>query len=143
MEFLLYLTPAGKSIYNLISQKVKIVENSPICRQHKIFGWFDSKKNTMILCTDNIISTGEPHHYMNETIYHESVHIAQSCKSSDGYIEPFGISPSFMTISDDKKKDIKNAVSISGPQIRNIEHEALWMEDKPEKVKYVLEKYCF
>ena len=48
-----------------------------------------------------------------------------------------------MPISNNRKNDIKNAVSIVGESVRHLEHEAFWMEDKPDKVKYVVKKYCF
>jgi hypothetical protein len=143
MEFLLYLTAEGKDIYNLISQKVTIIENAPICRKHSIYGWFDSKKKLMIFCTNNIKSGSNLKYYVNETLYHESVHIAQACKSGDGYLEPFGISLSSMRISSHRQNDIEKTISISGSNVRRIEHEAFWMEDKPNKVRYVVKKYCF
>jgi len=41
-----------------------------------------------------------------------------------------------------KYQDIRNSVQTSTASAQ-IEHEAYWMEDKPNKVKYVLRKYCF
>lgn len=143
MEFLLYLNADTKDIYNIISRKIKIVENAPICRKHKIFGWYDSKQKFLTVCTDKINTYSNSEYYINETILHEAVHVAQSCKSGDGYLEPFGISKSAMPITERRRNDVRTAVSIAGESIKNIEHEAFWMEDKPEKVKYVLEKYCF
>ena len=59
MEFLLYLSPASQEIYQMISRKVMVVENTPICRKHDIFGFFDSKKNIMTFCTSKIKLSGE------------------------------------------------------------------------------------
>ena len=143
MEFLLYLSPEGQNLYNLISKKVRIVENAPICRQRPIYGWFDATRKEMTFCTDTIKEGPSAEYYINETLFHESVHLAQACKSGDGYLEPFGISPSSMPISERRWNDISSVVSRLGNSVRHIEHEAFWMEDKPDKVRYVVQKYCF
>lgn len=143
MEFLLYLSPASQEIYNMISQKVRVVENAPICRQHDIFGWYNPQENSMTICTNRIKNNPDYAYYVNETLLHESTHLAQSCKVGRGYLAPFGISKSAMPISDRRKTDINSAAKIVGEHIRPIEHEAFWMEDKPDKVKYVVQKYCF
>lgn len=143
MQILSLLEPDGHLIYNMIAKKVRIIENAAICRQYEIFGWFDSKKKTFIVCTDQIKTSSNPSHYANETIFHEAVHVAQTCKSGDGYIEPFGIAKTAMGLTVSRKKALNKAVAIAGEKVRSIEHEAFWMEDKPEKVRYVLNKYCF
>jgi hypothetical protein len=144
MEFLLYLTPIGRDIYDLISKKVKILENPPICRTHNIYGWYNSSKDTMSICTENIKNGPDPQYYMNETLYHESVHVAQDCnaKWSGQWYKPFNINPSIMTLTQRRLSDLSTSVKLNN-QDRQIEHEAFWMEDKPEKVKYVVQKYCF
>lgn len=143
MEFLLYLTAEGRDIYNLISKRFSVVENAPICRSRDIYGWFDAKQKLMIVCTEHIKKSSDIKYNINETIYHESVHAAQSCKSGDGYMEPFGISSSHMPLSERRKQDLKKVISSVGPIVKKIEHEAFWMEDKPDKVRYVVRKYCF
>jgi hypothetical protein len=143
MEFLLYLSPTGQEIYQMISRKVRVVENTPICRKHNIYGWFDSMRKEMTFCTDTIKQGSSPEYYVNETLFHESVHVAQSCKNGNGYMEPFGISPSHMPLSEKRWKDVNTVVSAIGNSVRYIEQEAFWMEDKPDKVKYVVQKYCF
>lgn len=143
MNFLLYLSPEGTEIYNMISRKVRVVENTPICRKYDIFGWYQNTTKTMVFCTDKIVSKGNPKHYVNETLFHESVHVAQACKQSMREMKPLGISLSVMHLSDNRKKDLKLSTSINGSIVLNTEREAFWMEDKPEKVKYVLRKYCF
>ena len=144
MEFLLYLTPIGRDIYNLMSKKIRFVENPPICREHKIYGWYDSKIDTMSICTDIIKKSSNPQYYINETLFHEAVHAAQDCKAQGTgmWYVPFGIKHSHMALSERRIKDLETSVRIN-PNNRNIEREAFWMEDKPEKVKYVVQKYCF
>jgi hypothetical protein len=143
MEFLLYLSPASREIYNMISQKVRVVENAPICRKYSVMGWYNSKQNVMTFCTNEIKTTANFRYNINETLLHESVHVAQSCKEGNGYVDSFGISKSSMPLNERRKRDIVSAVKINGEEVRHIEHEAFWMEDKPAKVKYVLKKYCF
>ena len=143
MEFLLYLSPEGTEIYKMISKKVRVVENTPICRSYNIFGWYQNTTKTMVFCTDKILSKVDPQKYVNETLFHESVHLAQACKHNMREIKPLGISHSAMLLSDNRKKDLKIATSIGGNMSFNMEKEAFWMEDKPEKVKYVVQKYCF
>lgn len=143
MHFLLYLSPEGTEIYNMISRKVRVVENTPICRKYDIFGWYQNTTKTMVFCTNKIVSKGNPDHYVNETLFHESTHVAQACKWNMKEVKPFGISPSKMHLSDVRRNDLKLSYSIGGSEVISIEREAYWMEDKPDQVKYVLQKYCF
>ena len=143
MEFLLYLNSTGKDIYSLISQKVRVVENTPICRQHNIYGWFDTNQRTMTICTDRIKNGPNPHYYFNETLFHEATHIAQSCKNGMGPSTPFWISKNQMPLVSNRLVDLETAKRINGSSVEQVEHEAFWMEDKPEKVRYVLKKFCF
>jgi len=143
MQFLLYLSPEGTEIYNMISKKIRVVENTPICRKHDIYGWYQNTSKTMVLCTDRILSNKNSKYYINETLFHESVHVAQACKQNMNDVKEFGISPTSMNLSYNKNKDLMKSVSISGKHTLLLEKEAIWMEDKPEKVKYVVKKYCF
>jgi hypothetical protein len=140
MEFLLYLSPQSMEIYQMISRRIKIVENTPICRKHDIYGWFNVIEKTMTICTDRIISRNDSEYYINETLLHESVHIAQYCKNKS--LTPLGIDSSQLQLSSRRNQDVESAVKISGPLVRQIEREAFWMEDKPNEVKYVVKKYC-
>jgi hypothetical protein len=143
MDFLLYLSPENVEIYKMISKKIRVVENAPICRKHKIYGFFDTDKQTMFICTKQIVLDGSPTEYINETLLHETVHLSQACKGNMKEIKPFGLSKSTTPLSNRRETDLISATSISGKQIYSIEREAFWMEDKPEKVRYVLQKYCF
>ena len=140
MEFLLYLSPESTEIYQIISRKIRVVENTPICRKYDIYGWFNITKKTMTICTDRIVSNDNSKYYMNETLLHESVHIAQYCKNKS--LTPLGVASSQLQLSSRRNQDVESAVKISGPSVRQIEREAFWMEDKPNEVKYVVKKYC-
>ena len=139
MNFFFYLTPQAQEIVNLINKaKFSVKENVEFCRDKKFFGYVDFGKK-FVICTSNIKNSGlDPKFYINETVYHESVHVAHHCK---GY-KPFGISKKDMPLPSNKLQDIKNSVSMSTASSQ-MEHEAYWMEDSPEKVVYVLKKYCF
>jgi len=139
MDFLLYLSPSGNEIYQTISKKIKFVENTPICRKYDIYGWFDSKSKTMTFCTNRIKFNGNASHYINETLYHESTHVAQSCKNNK--LIPLGLYP--INLPPNKESDLKKSTSISGLNSYKIEREAFWLEDKPKKVLYYLKKFCF
>ena len=139
MEFLLYLTPQAQDILNQVYKaKYSVQENVGYCRSNEtIFGYADFGKK-FVMCTKNIKKSGyDLKFYINETVYHESVHVAHMC---NGY-KPFGIPVKYMPLSANKLQDIKNSVSASTASTR-MEREAYWMEDKPEKVKYVIRKYC-
>lgn len=144
MEFLLYLSPTSQEIYQMISRKVRVVENAPICRQYDIWGWYDSNVNTMTICTNRIKNSGNLRANLNETFLHESTHVAQACSSGFyRYTKPFGVSRSQMNLSGRRLEDLETAVRINGERVRNVEREAFWFEDKPDKVRYVVRKYCF
>jgi len=139
MEFLLYLTPQAKDILDQIYRaKYSVRENVGYCKGNQnLFGYADFGKK-FVICTKNIKNSGfETNFYINETVYHEGTHVAHLC---NGY-KPFGISKSDMPLSSLKYQSIKNSVKASTASTQ-IEHEAYWMEDKPEKVKYVIQKYC-
>lgn len=113
----------------------KVLENAPICKKHKeLFGY--TRSPNFIICLDNIKNTISPvNHYVNETVYHEAVHIAQSCKQGPlGVVDP--------NLSAEKLNDVKRSVKYnSGAFVYEVE--AYYLEDKPELVNYYLKKFCF
>lgn len=140
MDFLFYLTPQAQDILNQVYKaKFSVRENIGYCKSNKdIFGYADFGKK-FIMCTNNIKKSGfDLEHYVNETVYHESVHVAHMC---NGY-KPFGISLNYIQLPVNKLQNVKNSVNLSSASFK-IEYEAYWMEDKPDQVKYVLQKYCF
>ena len=140
MEFLLYLYPQSQEIYQMVARAIRVVENAPVCRKHDIYGWFSHTSRTLAICTSRIASRENTVHSINETLLHESVHLAQYCKNKA--LLPLGIAPSQIQLSARRKLDVEKAVKIIGPSIRQVENEAFWLEDKPNEVKYVLKKYC-
>jgi hypothetical protein len=143
MEFLLYLTPVNQEIYNMISNKIRVVENAPICRQQDIYGWYNVSSKTMIICTDRIKENSNGKYYLNETLLHESGHVAQSCKNNMGNLLPLGIPDSLMKLDGRRSGDLSKTTRIYGSKNYKIEKEAFWLEDKPDKVKYAIKRFCF
>lgn len=136
MDFLLYLTPIGNEIINRVMMKnFNVIENAPICRNKDIFGF--AKSPNFIICTNNIKNRISPvKHYVNETVYHEAVHIAQSCKGG-----ALGIKNT--NLPSNKLTDVTNSVKAYRQGSVVYEMEAYYLEDKPEQVNYYLKKYCF
>ena len=126
----------------MISQRTRVVENTPICRSYDIFGFYDPKINQLSICTTKIKQFPNIAFNVNETFLHENVHLAQACKGQNNEFIAFNISQSVMILPKDKKKYLEKAVSFN-PNQRQIEQEAFWMENNPDKVKYVIKKYCF
>jgi uncharacterized protein YycO len=135
MDFLIYLTPVGNEIISkIISKNYIIKENATICRNKEIFGFL--KTPEFIMCTNNIKNTISPvKHYVNETVYHEAVHMVQSCKRG-----PIGISN--VSLNQWKLNDVVRSSNIS-KQHQVYELEAYYLEDKPDLVLSYIEKYCF
>ena len=138
MEFLLYLTQDSKEILSLLQQaQYRLAENAGICRNKNLFGYADAGKR-LTICTKNIKASGHDlAFYINETLTHEAAHAAQQCRAS-----AFWISKSVMPLPSNKLNDVSRSTKATGTDSQ-IEHEAYWMEDKPNEVKYVLKKFCF
>jgi hypothetical protein len=66
-------------------------------------------------------------------VYHEAVHVIQSCKGST-----LGIST---PLSQYKNTDVNKSIKISGGN-HIYEREAYYLEDKPKDVFKYLKKYC-
>ena len=123
-----YVTPTHQDILDVIRQSnfMVYVNNHKVCKTQKYDGYVitprnslnQSRKNEFVICPNVIRKNysdwqGE----INRTIAHEAVHVAQVCKSNDGYIRPLGF-----------RKDI--------------EKEAFAIQDKPREVLRILKKYC-
>ena len=123
-----YLTATHQQIIaSLRSANIAIIANThKVCSMNKFDGYAISRKdklnetgrNELVICV-NTIKRGyaDWNHEINRTIAHESVHIAQMCKSRDGYIRPLGF-----------RKDI--------------EAEAFAIQDNPKEVLRIVRKYC-
>lgn len=135
MDFLLYLSPAGQQLINLIAKsKYEIQENSYLCKKYpELFGYNLDKQ--FVVCTKNIKNTISPvNYYVNETVYHEAVHVAQACaKGSLGVKNPI--------LSLEKLNDVARSVNYNRDAF-TYEVEAYYLEDKPDQVLSYVKKYC-
>lgn len=145
MHFLFYLTPIGQTIVqDMISAKIQVRENIGYCSRSDLFGYADYP-NKFVVCTNNIKTQGyNLNTYVNETVYHEATHVAQICKGNGRSSSLLGIPKDQMPLPWNKLNDIKNSVKATkNKATAMIEHEAYWLEDKPEKVDFYLKKFCF
>ena len=123
-----YLTPTHQEILDVLNQTgiAVYVNEHQVCKTKQYDGMVITTKDPrnksgrtqLVLCEDAVQQNypdwqGE----MNRTIAHESVHIAQVCRSNDGYIRPLGF-----------RKDI--------------EKEAFAIQDNPGEVLRIVRKYC-
>ena len=134
MEFLLYLTPVGQEIISAIMQRnYNIKQNAPICRNKELMGIVQSPN--FVICLNNIKNGVSPvNYYVNETVYHEAVHVAQACKKKS-----LGVN---VALDPYKMNDVVRSVKV-GNSYPVYESEAYFLEDKPEQVLYFLKKFCF
>lgn len=133
IEFFLYLTPTGQQIISSIMQRnYNIKENAPICRNKELMGIVQS--SNFIICLNNIKNSTSPvDYYVNETVYHEAVHVAQTCKGRS-----LGVN---VSLDPYKMNDVIRSVKI-GNSYPVYESEAYFLENKPEQVLYYLKKFC-
>jgi len=150
MEFILFLNALDKEIIELINKSNNsIEENAALCQIDKKFvGFYKRREKLIIICTENAKKLGgyrEDKHYDNHktklfirrALRHETTHLVQSCNNN----KPTGIIKDIEDkIHIGKIKALKSSVQISGNFDKEIE--AYVMEDKPRKVKNLLEKYC-
>ena len=141
MIFLSYLSlDAQLLIKDLISAKFKVSENIGFCKSSTLFGYADLPRK-FVICTKNILSSGfDAEYYIEETVLHEATHAAQICNGNRN----LGLSIISMPLPWNKLQDIRNSIKATrgkGSELR--EHEAFWLEDKPEKVRSYVKKFCF
>jgi len=137
-----YLSPPVQEVLSMVSRKVRVVENGPVCRQQDIFGFFSAPRRELTICSRRILSYSSPSRDFNETVLHESVHVAQACKAGFRYLTAFGMPRRSMPLSAQKAADLRKVIAFNHA-LRDIDREAFYMEDKPELVRYVVRKYCF
>lgn len=142
MEFLLYLNLQGRQIiHDLISAKFHIHENVSRCKSHGILSYVESP-NKFVICTENIKRSNlNLNKHIPESVYHEAIHAAQICNNH----EPLGIPLKVMNLSRNKFENVIQSVKIfpNSYKVHQKEHEAYFFEDKPEKVRSYIRKFCF
>ena len=151
MEFIIFLSKIDKEIIELINKaNYSIVENTALCNIDKKFvGFFKKDERKIVICTSNVKKTsnyndknyGNENHktrvYLRRALRHEATHLAQSCNGN----KPTGIINDIEEkLHKGKVKALNSSVKISGNYSKELE--AYVMEDKPKKVKKIIEKYC-
>ena len=150
MEFILFLSKIDKEIIELINKSNNsIEENTALCLIDKKFvGFYKRREKVIVICTKNAKTLGgyregkryDNHKtklYIRRALRHETTHLVQSCNDN----RPTGVIKKIENkIHEGKLKALSSSVRISGNYDKELE--AYVMEDKPRKVKEILESYC-
>ena len=150
MEFILFLSKIDKEIIELINKSNNsIEENTSLCSLGKKFvGFYKKREKAIVICTNNAKKLGgyrddkrhENHKtniYIRRALRHEATHLVQSCNND----KPTGVIKNLVDkIHTGKLKALNSSVQISGNYEKELE--AYILEDKPRKVKKMLQTYC-
>ena len=150
MEFIIFLSKIDKEILALIKKSNhSIEENTALCLIDKKFvGFYKRREKTIVICTKNAKKLGGYREgknydnyktalYIKRALRHEATHLVQLCNNN----KPTGkIKNIEDKINIRKLKALNSSVRISGNYDKELE--AYVMEDKPRKVKEILESYC-
>jgi hypothetical protein len=134
MDFNSYLEPSSSKLIRMVSQKGYAIKvNTRDCKNKEMFGVVNQRD--FVICLDNIKNNISPvRHYVNETVIHEAVHVAQSCKGGR-----LGLK---VSLDQYKTQDAARSVKATGSDSA-LEKEAYYLEGKPDRVIAYLRKYCF
>ena len=123
-----YISPTHQEILDVVKQAnvMVIVDNHKVCRNDEYDGYVTTTrnplnqqgKNEFVICVRTHKKNYEDWQgELERTIAHEAIHVAQVCKSNDGYIRPLGF-------RDD------------------VEKEAFAVQSQPKEVLRIIKKYC-
>jgi len=152
MIFLEYASQIAAQIVRMVDVRYTVQENTIYCKKQDIFGYVDPNTGVYGICTNRIILVSRNHgvnpkYYMNETLYHEAAHAAQFCRAPHAYV--LGIPWASMPLSAERARGVMQSVALSGANRsqrelqQRMEHEAFWLEDKPEATKNYVQRFCF
>ena len=154
MEFIIFLSQIDKEILDLLIKANYIVEENKIeCLLNKeIKGLHNFEENKIIICTEN---AKRKTNYRNkkqnpnkdnikterairQALRHEATHAIQKCNNSKTIED---IKKLESKLNQNKRKALNFSTSnFSGTYVKEVE--AYILEDKPKKVKKLIEKYC-
>ena len=154
MEFIIFLSKLDKDILNLLIEANYIVEENKIeCLINKnIKGLHNFEENKIIICTEN---AKKKTNYKNnkqkpnkdnfktelairKALRHEATHVIQKCNDNKIVGE---INKLESKLNKSKRKALEFSTSnFSGTYEKEVE--AYVLEDKPNKVKKLIKKYC-
>ena len=154
MEFIIFLSKLDKEIFDLLIKANYIIEENKIeCLSNKeIKGLHNFEENKIVICTENAKRKTNyrskkkgpnKDHFKTElairkALRHEATHAIQKCNNNKiiGDIKKLE-----NKLHQSKKKALKFSTSnFSGTYAKEVE--AYVLEDKPKKVKNMIEKYC-
>ena len=141
MIFPHYLVPETKLLLVYIAKaKYNIRENISWCKNGNYAGAVIHENKTLFICTDTIFRAPNANSYLNETVNHEAVHAIQSCIG----MRPLGIPKAMMPLPARKLADINRSIALTKREwMRQSEHEAYWLEDKPKLILKYMQHFCF
>ncbi len=154
MDFIIFLSTLDKEILELVRKANYIIEENKVeCLLNKdIKGLHNFKENRIIICTENAkrkTNYRSIKNYSNEdniktkkairkALRHEAVHIAQKCNNNKSIRKVQDIEHK---LHKSKRRALEFSISkFDGNYEKEIE--AYIYEDKPRKVKKMLESYC-
>ena len=154
MEFIIFLSKLDKEILELLTKANYIVEENKVecLLNKKIKGLHNFEENKIIICTENakrqtnyksIKQQQRQDNFKTErairkALRHEATHAIQKCNNNKivGDIKNLE-----SKLHQSKKKALEFSTSnFSGTYAKEVE--AYVLEDKPKKVKKMIEKYC-
>lgn len=123
-----YVSPKHQEILDTVRQAnfILIVDTHRVCEKHEYDGYVISPKNHLnesgrnefVICVTTHQKNYEDwKNELERTIAHEAIHVAQMCKSDDGYIRPLGFGS-------------------------DVEKEAYTVQSQPGEVLRIIKKYC-
>ena len=154
MEFIIFLSKLDKEILDLLIKAKYIVEENKVeCFLNKeIKGLHNFEENKIIICTENAKKKTnyrkmkkqlnkdniKTERAIRKALRHEATHAIQKCNNNKiiGDIKKLE-----NKLHQSKRKALEfSASNFSGTYAKEVE--AYVLEDKPKKVKKLLEKYC-
>lgn len=147
------LDPGYQALVGVMKQKgFRIEENAKICKKHDVVGFYTWGDRAAKICTDRIASlNGGPlafRRLLQQTIAHEAVHVAQSCRQRRGGKPSLELSAARLyALPPSVRSDIERSLATShynSPRsVRwRVEAEAMAMEDTPDQVIAALQRFC-
>ena len=154
MEFIIFLSKLDKEILDLLTKAKYIVEENKIeCLLNKeIKGLHNFEENKIIICTENAKrktnyrdkkqqqnkDNFKTERAIRKALRHEATHAVQKCNNNKTLGD---IKKLESKLHQSKRKALEFSTSnFSGTYAKEVE--AYVLEDKPKKVKNLLEKYC-
>ena len=154
MEFFIFLSKLDKEIFNLLIKANYIVEENKVeCLLNKnIKGLHNFEENKIIICTENakkktnfrnIKQKLNKDNYKTErairkALRHEATHAIQKCNNNKIIGDMKKLESK---LHQSKRKALEFSTSnFSGTYAKEVD--AYVLEDKPEKVKNLIKKYC-